>query len=71
MFLRAGNGTSKKKSESPIAQALTDAATAITAVLHPQEPSMSTTLRPSTGVSSSAKLIENRSKLYKQLIIRT
>ena len=57
----------KKKSESPVAQALTDAATAITPALsakESQEPPQSIT-QPSTSVSSPAKLIENR---FKQLL---
>ena len=70
MFLRAGDGNYKKKSESPVTQALTNVASAITAAFltrQPQEPPTSSTQRQSTGVSSPAKLIENRSKLYKQL----
>ena len=69
MFLRAGDGN-YKKSESPVTQALTNVASAITAAFltrQPQEPPTSSTQRQSTGVSSPAKLIENRSKLYKQL----
>ena len=66
MFTRAGNASAQKKSTSPVAQALTDAATAITSALKPpQEASLSTT--PRSSITSPAKLIENRSKLYKQL----
>lgn len=69
MFSRAGNASAQKKSTSPVVQALTDAATAITSALKsPQEPSLSTTPRSSSGyISSPTKLIENRSKVYKQL----
>lgn len=63
MFNRAGGGTKSKPKDiqSPVAQALTEAATALTSVLSPKLP---------TGhvqKSSPAKLIENRSGLYKQL----
>ena len=66
MFTRAGNASAQNKNTSPVAQALTDAATAITSALKPpQESSLSTT--PRSSITSPAKLIENRSKLYKQL----
>jgi hypothetical protein len=56
MFIRAGGGAPyKKEQKTPVAQALTDAATAIASALSPR------------AVSSPIKVIENRSKLYKQL----
>ena len=63
MFNRASGGTKNKPKDIqlPVAQALTEAATALTSVLSPKLP---------TGhiqKSSPAKLIENRSGLYKQL----
>ena len=68
MFMRAGagGGTNKKKNESPATRALTDAITAALSAKDVQE-SQQPTPRPSTSISSPAKLIENRSKLYKQL----
>ena len=65
MFTRAGGGTkTKPKSasaqQSPVAQALTEAATVLTSALAP-------TGRAQGSKSSPAKLIENRSNLYKQL----
>ena len=64
MFIRAGGGTPYRKNvQSPVAQLLTEAATAITSAL-----SSKPTPLPSSGTSTSpAKLIESRSKLYKQL----
>ena len=65
MFARAGGTTpSRKKSDqqSVVAQAVTEAASAISGALSP---------RPSTQLqlmgTSPAKLIDSRSKLYKQL----
>ena len=66
MFMRAGGATPyRKKSvqQSPIAQALTEAATAISTALSPS-PGMQ--LNQGTG-TSPAKVIDSRSKLYKQL----
>lgn len=61
MFIRAGGGALyKKEQKTPVAQALTDAATAIASALSPRAVS-------SSAVSSPIKVIENRSKLYKQL----
>ena len=62
MFVRAGGGTpckKKKEQDSSVAHALTEAATAITSALSPRVAGAS--------VGSPAKLIESRSKLYKQL----
>ncbi len=64
MFARAGGGTPyrKKTQPSPVTELLTEAATAITSALSPK-PTAST-----GGMGTSpAKLIESRSKLYKQL----
>lgn len=65
-YVSAGNGSAQKKRTNLVAQALTNAATAITAALKPlQETSLPTTLRSSsTTIGSPAKLIENHSKLY-------
>ena len=60
MFSRAGGGN-KTVTQSPIVKAVTDAATALTSVM--TKPSD----RSGTGGGSPAKLIENRSKLYRQL----
>ena len=66
MFKRAGSSTptSKKKDDSSpkMAQALTQAASAIATALTPK----STNLASSTGISP-AKVIDNRTKCYKQL----
>ena len=69
MFKRAGTGdaASKRKSESPVSQALTGAATAITAALSKKDTQEAQQSTPRPSTSSPAKLIENRSKLYKQL----
>ena len=69
MFKRAGTGdaASKRKSESRVSQALTDAATAITAPLSKKDTQEAQQSTPQPSTSSPAKLIENRSKLYKQL----
>ena len=66
MFMRAGGATPyRKKSvqQSPITQALTEAAVAISTALSPS-PGMQ--LNQGTG-TSPAKVIDSRSKLYKQL----
>ena len=66
MFMRAGGAIPyQKKSvqQSPIAQALTEAAIAISTALSPS-PGMQ--LNQGTG-TSPAKVIDSRSKLYKQL----
>lgn len=67
MFLRAGGSTPhKKKDQTPVAQALTDVATAFASALSPRVATSS--MIPSMGSTSSpAKVIESRSKLYKQL----
>lgn len=65
MFARAGGGTPyrKKSQQSPVAELLTEAATAISSALSPKP-----TSSPTSGLGTSpAKLIESRSKLYKQL----
>ena len=68
IFDRAGGGTKSKSKDvqSPMAQALTEAATALTSVLSPK-PTATLTGRAQGARSSPAKLIENRSSLYKQL----
>ena len=68
MFLRAGGGTPNKKKQqaTPVAQALTDAATAIASALSPRAVPVSSSVVSGVG-TSPAKVIENRSKLYKQL----
>ena len=66
MFMRAGGAIPyQKKSvqQSPITQALTEAAIAISTALSPS-PGMQ--LNQGTG-TSPAKVIDSRSKLYKQL----
>lgn len=61
MFTRAGSGTpSRKKDYVPVARALSDAATVIATALSPAVSTSSTR-------NSPAKVIESRSKLYKQL----
>ena len=62
MFNRAGGGTKNKPKDvqSPVAQALTEV---LTSALAPRLP----TARAQGSRSSPAKLIENRSSLYKQL----
>ena len=61
MFIRAGNtATTKKKDHCGTAHALTEVATAIASALSPAPPSCG-------RGSSPAKLIEGRSKCYKQL----
>ena len=64
MFHRAGGNTpSRKKDHSgPTIQVLADAATTIASALSPRAPPVA----PSTG-TSPGRLIEHRSKLYKQL----
>ena len=66
MFNRAGGGTKSKSKDvqSSMAQVLTEAATALTSVLSPKP---TATGRAQGARSSPAKLIENRSSLYKQL----
>lgn len=64
MFTRAGGGTPYKKKEPSPTQSLTDAVTAIANALSPRLGSGSS----SVGVGASpVKVIESRSKLYKQL----
>ena len=62
MFTRAGNTSTNKKSQS-INQVITEAANAITSSLSPR----STTSPAASTWGSPSKLIEDRSKLYKQL----
>lgn len=62
MFVRAGGAKKTKKSEPPVANLVAEAATAITSALSPKASGPG----PSSGCSP-AKLIESRSKLYKQL----
>ena len=62
MFTRAGNTSTNKKSQS-INQVITEAANAITSSLSPR----STTSPAASTCGSPSKLIEDRSKLYKQL----
>lgn len=67
MFRRAGAGDgASKRNESHVTQALTDAITAALSAKDNQE-SQQSTPRPSANISSPARLIENCSKLYKQL----
>ena len=65
MFTRAGSGTpSRKKDNVPVARALSDAATVIATALSPAVSTSSTHIIAS---NSPAKVIESRSKLYRQL----
>lgn len=66
MFRRAGAGASEKNEKRDVTQTLTNAITAALSAKDNQE-SQQLTPRSSTSTSSPAKLIENRSKLYKQL----
>ena len=67
MFKRAGAGDgASKRNESHVTQALTNVITAALSAKDNQE-SQQSTPRPSTSISNPAKLIENCSKLYKQL----
>ena len=60
MFARSGGGTPyRKKSQNSVSHLMSEAATAITSALSPKETS-------AVG-SSPAKVIEGRSKLYRQL----
>ena len=64
MFTRAGGSTPLRKNvQSPVAQLLTEAATAITSALSPKPNVSPSSVTPSSPV----KLIESKSKLYKQL----
>ena len=64
MFARAGGSTPHhKNTQSPVAQLLTEAATAITSALSPKPIALPSSVTP----TSPARLIESRSKLYKQL----
>ena len=63
MFARAGRSTPHRKTSS-ISHLLTEAATAITSALSPKPTSGAVS---SSASCSPAKLIESRSKLYKQL----
>ena len=73
MFLRAGGKpVQKQNSQSQVSQLLADAATAITSAFTANSPSPSAFTPSNTHLgaspsSSPAKLIESRSKLYKQL----
>ena len=62
MFARAGGSTPhRKNTQSPVAQLLTEAATAITSALSPKPIALPSSVTP----TSPARLIESR--LYKQL----
>ena len=64
MFLRAGKNTkSVKKKDNDMAEAFTQAAVAISSALSPPRTTSSTLM----SGGSPAKLIEARSKCYKQL----
>ena len=63
MFKRAGAGDEASKN---VTQTLKNVIAATLSAKDNQESQQSTS-RPSTSMSSPAKLIENRSKLYKQL----
>jgi len=66
MFSRAGSGMKvKKDTNSPVIKAVTDAASAITSAVMGKPRDVTSLTKSSNG--SPAKLIENRSKLYKQL----
>ena len=66
MFIRAGGGKNPSSNkQSLVTQAITDAATALTNVLSPKQTPSSDSNKVSS--SSPAKVIENRSILYKQL----
>ena len=61
MFGRAGDGSPQKKTKkSEVAQALSDAATAITSVI-------STNVQGASSTNSDNSVIERRSRLYRQL----
>ncbi len=62
MFARAGGGTPSRKSNQGVAAALTGVANQLSGALSPVP-----TSNPSTLGTSPAKIIENRSKCYKQL----
>ena len=65
MFQRAGGGITpsrKKDLSTPVTQALADAATTVASALSPRVPPT-----PSSTGTSPARVIEQRSKLYKQL----
>lgn len=64
MFVRAGGGTpcKRKQQDSPMVHALNEVATVLTTALSPRAGA-----NPPTAISSPAKVIESRSKLYKQL----
>ena len=64
MFARAGNASMNKKSQS-INQVITEAANAITSSLSPRSTTIPAASTRHSG--SPSKLIEDRSKLYKQL----
>ena len=65
MFARAGGKTVQKNSQSQqVTQLLTDAATAITSAF---ANSSKSSVIPTGTSTSPAKMIESRSKLYKQL----
>jgi len=62
MFARAGGGTPNRRSDQGVAAALTRVANQISGALSP----VPTSSHSTTG-TSPAKIIENRSKCYKQL----
>ena len=66
MFIRAGGKSVSHSKQTPVMQAITDAATALTSALSPKQIPASDSNKVSTQ-QSPAKVIENRSRLYKQL----
>ena len=67
MFGRAGGGDAGTKRKSAVVLALTEAATAITSAVFAKPQDARGCQKPPSGNGSPAKLIENRSKLYRQL----
>ena len=66
MFAKAGKGPTKKKEQSSMSEALTQAALAISTAFSPRAPLPSSSSNQPLG-TSPAKEIESRSKCYKQL----
>ena len=66
MFAKAGKGPTKKKEQSSMSEALTQAALAISTAFSPRAPLPSSSSIQPLG-TSPAKEIESRSKCYKQL----
>ena len=66
MFTRAGKGDSVKKKDSSMSEALTQAALAISNAFSPR-PTLPSTSSSQPMASSPAKVVESRSKCYKQL----